>query len=135
MPLIREGLAAPLGLSWPGPRGAIVKYHLGMVHFLPLDVPQTCPSTSEANLIAVGPTVWLAYYVGPLDPARPAYAVVRFEECMNLLSGAPNDDARHNLPLRPPWYGAFEAVGSPWLKERGEIAHRERVFDPSKSSL
>jgi hypothetical protein len=106
-----------------------------MVQFLPLNVPQTCPNTSEANIIAVGPTVWLAYYVGPLDPAHPAYGLVRFDVCMNLLSGSPNDDARHNHPLKPPHYGAFEVVGSPWIKERGEVAHRERRFDSSNSQL
>jgi hypothetical protein len=68
----------------------------------------------------------------------PKTGVITWRGCLAVKFGIPNDETQHGHPLwrertePPPYYGAVEVIGSPWIAELEAI---EQVHVSSRPGL
>jgi hypothetical protein len=103
-----------------------------MTHLVPVEgIPDCEPNTSRARLISNGSTLAVIYESkGPGWPhCDECWAVVRFEWCMIVKAGSPNDEARVHHPLYTLGLGSScslqRVVDSPWFAEQCQLADRD----------
>src|SRR5206468_3850686 len=79
-----------------------------------------------------GPTfAAIAFLTGPGNDDN--VAVVRFERCLALKGGVPNDEVLHGHPLYDKgltFYAAHEVEHSSWIRDLIAISGVHRQFDP-----
>ncbi len=98
------------------------------------DLPECCPNTSSATVLAYPGTILLMYESKGSDwpDCDDSWAVIRFHRCGPYHGGGPNDEAAHNHRLYKHGlllYALQEVLNSPWLREQNAINHRDGIPD------